>query len=57
LGKEFAKLEIKLFAALLIRGYEWELAPEQNLERVVLPFSRPRGGLKVRFRLVQQGKS
>ncbi len=50
LGKEFAKLEIKLFAALLIRGYEWELAPGQNLQRVVLPFSRPCDGLKVRFR-------
>jgi retinoid hydroxylase len=50
LGKEFAKLEIKLFAALLLREYEWELAPGQNLERIVLPFSRPRDGLKVRFR-------
>jgi retinoid hydroxylase len=50
LGKEFAKLEIKLFAALLIRKYEWELAPAQNLERIVLPFSRPRDGLKVRFK-------
>ena len=50
LGKEFAKLEIKLFAALLIREYEWELALGQNLERVVLPFSRPHDGLKVRFR-------
>lgn len=49
LGKEFARLEMKMFAALLIRGYEWELLPGQNLERVVLPFSRPRDGLKVKF--------
>lgn len=49
LGKEFAKLEMKLFAALLVRNYEWELLPGQNLERIVLPFSRPRDGLKVKF--------
>jgi retinoid hydroxylase len=50
LGKEFARLEMKLFAALLVRNYEWELVPGQNLERVVLPFSRPRDRLKVKFR-------
>ncbi|MGJ5629129.1 cytochrome P450 [Nostoc sp. CALU 1950] len=49
LGKEFARLEMKLFAAMLIRDYEWELLPGQNLERVLLPFSRPRDGLKVKF--------
>ncbi|MBW4505688.1 MAG: cytochrome P450 [Scytonematopsis contorta HA4267-MV1] len=49
LGKEFARLEMKLFAALLVRDYAWELVPEQNLERTVLPFSRPRDGLKVKF--------
>jgi cytochrome P450 len=49
LGKEFARLEMKLFAALLVRDYTWELVPGQNLERVVLPFSRPRDGLKVKF--------
>jgi retinoid hydroxylase len=49
LGKEFAQLEMRLFAALLVRDYVWELAPEQNLERAVLPFSRPRDGLKVTF--------
>jgi retinoid hydroxylase len=48
LGKEFARLEMKLFAALLVRNYMWELVPGQNLERVVLPFSRPRDGLKVK---------
>jgi retinoid hydroxylase len=50
LGKEFARLEMKLFAALLVRDYEWELVPGQNLERVVLPFSRPRDRLKVTFK-------
>lgn len=50
LGKEFARLEMKIFAALLVRRYHWELLPNQNLERTVLPFSRPRDGLKVKFR-------
>jgi cytochrome P450 len=54
LGKEFARLEMKLFATLLIRDYDWELLPGQNLERVVLPFSRPRDGLKVKFWRRQQ---
>ena len=49
LGKEFARLEIKLFTALLVRDHSWELLPGQNLKRTVLPFSRPRDGLKVHF--------
>jgi retinoid hydroxylase len=49
LGKEFARLEMKLFAALLVRNHVWELVPGQNLDRQVLPFSRPRDGLKVKF--------
>lgn len=49
LGKEFAKLEIKLFAALLIREYEWELLPNQNLDLVMVPTPHPRDGLQVQF--------
>jgi cytochrome P450 len=50
LGKEFAKLEIKLFAALLARNYEWELLPDQNLDIVMVPTPHPRDGLLVNFR-------
>jgi cytochrome P450 len=42
-------LEIKLFAARLLRGYGWELLPDQDLEMVVIPTPKPRDGLKVRF--------
>jgi cytochrome P450 len=49
LGKEFAKLEMKLFAALLIRGYDWEALPDQNLDLVMVPTPHPRDGLKVSF--------
>lgn len=49
LGKEFAKLEMKIFAALLLRGYQWELLPEQDLSVVAVPTPHPRSGLGVRF--------
>ncbi|MBD2578205.1 cytochrome P450 [Oscillatoria sp. FACHB-1406] len=49
LGKEFAKLEMRIFAALLVRDYQWELLPEQDLSLVAIPTPHPRDGLKVRF--------
>jgi cytochrome P450 len=52
LGKEFAKLEMKLFAALLVRDYHWELLPDQNLEMVRVPTPHPRDGLRVNFQRV-----
>ncbi|PMB19199.1 cytochrome P450 [Fischerella thermalis CCMEE 5205] len=50
LGKEFAKLEMKIFAALLLRHYHWELLPEQNLEMIMVPTPHPQDGLKVSFK-------
>jgi cytochrome P450 len=52
IGKEFAKLEMKIFAALLLRGYEWELVAGQNLDLIMIPTSQPRDGLKVIFRSI-----
>jgi retinoid hydroxylase len=49
LGKEFARLEMKLFAVHLLRGYQWTLLPNQNLELMVIPTPSPRDGLKVNF--------
>ena len=49
IGKEFAKLEIKIFAARLLREYQWELLPNQNLEMAVIPTPKPKDGLKVKF--------
>jgi cytochrome P450 len=49
LGREFAKLEMKLFTALLVRDYQWELLPEQNLDMVAVPTPHPRDGLRVKF--------
>ena len=50
LGKEFAKLEMKLFAALLVREYDWDLVSGQNLDIVMVPTPHPRDGLQVKFR-------
>jgi cytochrome P450 len=50
IGKEFARLEIKLFAARLLREYQWELLPDQNLEMVVIPTPKTKDGLKVKFK-------
>lgn len=49
LGKEFAKLEMKIFAALLARNYQWELLPQQNLAMDYLPSPHPKDGLQVKF--------
>jgi cytochrome P450 len=50
LGIAFAKLEMKIVMAYLLRSYEWELLPNQNLEPNVIPTRRPKDGLKVKFR-------
>ena len=49
LGKEFARLEMKIFAANLLRHYEWQLLPDQDLDLMVVPSPRPRDSLKVSF--------
>jgi len=50
LGKEFARLEMKLFAAKIVRELEWELLPDQDLNLIAIPTPRPRDGLRVKFR-------
>lgn len=50
LGKEFARLEMKIFAAMLLRSYDWELLPEQDLSMVTVPTPHPRDLLRVSFR-------
>lgn len=49
LGKEFARLEMKLFAVRLVQNYTWELLPTQNLEMISVPVPHPQDGLKVKF--------
>lgn len=49
LGKEFARLEMKLFAARMVRECEWELLPDQDLNLIPVPTQHPRDGLRVKF--------
>ncbi|OKH21447.1 cytochrome P450 [Hydrococcus rivularis NIES-593] len=49
LGKEFARLEMKIFATMLVRDYDWELLPSQDLNLVTIPTPHPRDGLRVKF--------
>jgi cytochrome P450 len=49
LGKEYAKLEMKIFGAMLLRNYRWQLSPDQDLTLITIPTPHPRDGLKVNF--------
>jgi len=49
LGKEFARLEMKIFAARLLQAYDWELLPEQDLSLVTVPTPHPKDNLRVRL--------
>ena len=54
LGIAFAKLEMKIVAAQLLRSYQWELLPQQSLEPVAIPMRRPKDGLRVRFQKIEE---
>lgn len=49
IGKEFARLEMKLFAANLLRHYQWTLLPDQDLSLVTVPTPHPKDNLRVKF--------
>ena len=49
LGMAFAKLEMKILAAQLLRHYQWHIVPNQDLTLNPVPSLRPRDGLKVTF--------
>ncbi|MBW4603634.1 MAG: cytochrome P450 [Calothrix sp. FI2-JRJ7] len=49
IGIAFAKMEMKIIAAHLLRNYDWEILPNQSLEVVRVPTTRPKDGFKVRF--------
>jgi cytochrome P450 len=47
LGYAFAQMEMKIFASLLLRNYQWKLEPNQDLSLDALPSLHPRSGLKI----------
>lgn len=48
-GYAFAQLEMKIIAAHLLRDYEWEIIPGQNLNWIYRPTLMPKDGLKARL--------
>lgn len=50
LGENLARLEMKMFAAMLINNCEWNLIDGQNLQIQQFPFPHPSDNLKVYFR-------
>jgi len=48
-GYAFAQFEMKIVASYLLRFYDWELLPDQNLNMAYRPTISPKDGLKVRF--------
>lgn len=53
IGKEFARLEMKILGAKLLQGFQWEIVPHQDLTLMVIPSPRPKDGLRVRFSSVK----
>lgn len=53
IGKEFARLEMKILAVHLLRQYQWELLPDQNTDLRMIPVPCPKDGLKVKFEKIQ----
>lgn len=49
LGKEFARLEMKLFAAKLLKDFDWQLLPDQDLSMLPVPTPHPKDGLRVQI--------
>jgi cytochrome P450 len=49
LGMAFAQMEMKIFAARLLRNYHWELLPNQDLTMEPIPTLHPRSGLQVKL--------
>jgi cytochrome P450 len=50
IGKEFARLEMKILAVRLVQKYDWQLLPNQDLTLTTIPTPHPRDGLQVTFK-------
>ena len=55
IGYAFAQQEMKLLLAHLLRHYDWEILPHQNLNTMYFPTLLPKGGLQVRFWRMNSG--
>jgi retinoid hydroxylase len=49
IGKEFANLEMLLFAMKILRNYDWSILADQPVKMNTIPFLHPEGGLPVKI--------
>lgn len=49
LGTHFALVEMQVVLTVLLQGYRWELAPNQDLTLTLLPTPKPRSGILATF--------
>lgn len=49
LGYAYAQMEMKIMLSYLLRFYQWEIDPTQNLHMRYRPTLQPKHGLRVRF--------
>ncbi|BAY83727.1 cytochrome P450 [Calothrix parasitica NIES-267] len=52
IGKEFARLEMKLFAAFLVREFDWQLLPDENLNNYRTSIITLKDKFKVKFKKI-----
>jgi retinoid hydroxylase len=50
IGTNFAKVQAKLLMSHVLRGYEWEVEPDQDLRPLFTPERTPKSGLRIRFK-------
>jgi len=49
LGQNFAMTEMRIILAQLVRNYNWEVLPDQDLTPRMFPSPTPKKGMKIRF--------
>ena len=54
IGQGFARMEMKILAAMRLDGYDWSILEGQDLRPAYAPTKRPKDGLRIRFRAKRQ---
>lgn len=55
IGQGFARMEMKILAAVILKGYDWSLLPDQDLRANYSPTKRPKDELRLSFKAREKG--
>ncbi len=55
IGQGFARMEMKILTAVLLKDYDWSLLPDQDFRASYSPTKRPKDGLRMIFKAKGQG--